>query len=143
LITGGQDGDLTIWDAATGEKLLTVTKTGRELLTLPGHTYTVADIQFSADGQYIATAGFDGIAKLWDAETGKELLTLTGHTAGISGVSFSPDGTRLATSSADGTVRVYLLNIEELIALAKSRVTRTLTIEERQKYLHVAACPEP
>jgi WD40 repeat protein len=70
-------------------------------------------------------------------------LTLTGHTAGISGVSFSPDGTRLATSSADGTVRVYLLNIEELIALAKSRVTRTLTDEECRQYLRLEACPAP
>jgi WD40 repeat protein len=129
--TGAVDGVLRLWDS----------KTGKELLTLPGHTYTLVDIDFSVDGQYIATAGFEGTAKLWDAETGKELLTLIGHTGGISGVSFSPDGTRLATSSADGTVRVYLLNIEELIALAKSRVTRSLTTEECQKYLHVEACP--
>ncbi|MCI0554731.1 MAG: hypothetical protein L0287_27605, partial [Anaerolineae bacterium] len=129
--TGAGDGVLRIWD----------TKTGKELLTLPGHTYTIADISFSADGKYIATAGFDGIAKLWDAETGKDLLTLTGHTDGISGVSFSPDGRRLATSSDDGTVRVYLLSIKELIALAKSRVTRSLTTEECPKYLHMATCP--
>jgi WD40 repeat protein len=129
--TGAGDGVLRIWDSQSGE----------ELLALPGHTSTLVDIDFSADGQYIATAGFDGIAKIWDAETGKELLTLTGHTGGISGVSFSPDGTRLATSSRDGTVRVYLLNIEELIALAKSRLTRSLTREECQKYLHMEQCP--
>jgi hypothetical protein len=38
-------------------------------------------------------------------------------------------------------VYVYLLKIEELIALAKSRVTRSLTTEEYQKYLHVEVCP--
>jgi WD40 repeat protein len=129
--TGAQDGVLRIWDA----------KTGDELLALPGHTSYIADIRFSADGKYMATAGIDGIAKLWDAKTGKELLTLTGHTAGISGVSFSPDGTRLATSSQDGTIRVYLLEIEELIELAKSRLTRSLTTEECQRYLHLVQCP--
>jgi len=122
---------LRLWDAVTGGLL-------REL---PGHTGVIVDITFSTDGKYIATAGFDGIVKLWDAETGRELLTLTGHIAGISGVSFSPDGKHLATSSDDGTVRVYLLNIEELITLAKSRLTRSLTTEECQKYLHVDTCP--
>ena len=131
FLTGAEDGVLRLWDAVTGKLL-------REL---PGHTGVIVDITFSADGKYIATAGFDGIAKLWDTETGRELLTLTGHTGGISGVSFSPDGERLATSSEDGTVRVYLLNIEELITLAKSRLTRSLTPEECQKYLHVDTCP--
>ena len=54
---------------------------------------------------------------------------------------FSPDGTRLATAGRDGTVRIFLLKIEELIALANSRVTRSLTTAECQQYLHVDACP--
>jgi WD40 repeat protein len=56
-------------------------------------------------------------------------------------VAFSPDGTRLATSGQDGTIRIYLLRIEELIALAKSRVKRALTTGECQKYLHIEQCP--
>jgi hypothetical protein len=39
-------------------------------------------------------------------------------------------------------VRVYLLSIEELVALARSRLTRGLTDEECQQYLHVDTCPE-
>jgi hypothetical protein len=46
----------------------------------------------------------------------------------------------LATAGRNPTVRIYALNIEELIAIARSRLTRGLTTEECQKYLHVEAC---
>ena len=56
-------------------------------------------------------------------------------------VAFSPDGTRLITASRDHTARVYALRFEDLLTIAQSRVTRTLFVEECQKYLHVATCP--
>jgi WD40 repeat protein len=71
--------------------------------------------------------------KLWDTATGKELVTVPGSTA----VAFSPDGTRLATGSRGpkdrGLLRLYLVRIEDLVSLAQSRLTRTLTTEECQK----------
>jgi WD40 repeat protein len=88
----------------------------------------------------VATVSPDGTAKVWDAHTGKELLTLYAP-ASLTGVAFSPNGSQLAVGSSDGTTRIYLLHIEDLIALAKSRLTRTLTSEECQQYLHVDACP--
>ena len=65
-------GDQTakVWDAATG----------RELLTLPGHTDAVFGVAFSPDGTRLATASGDQTAKVWDVATGRELLTLAGHT---------------------------------------------------------------
>jgi hypothetical protein len=39
------------------------------------------------------------------------------------------------------TVRIHVLPTEDIIALAKSRLTRTLTPEECQQYLHVEMCP--
>jgi WD40 repeat protein len=68
---------------------------------------------------------------------------LPGHTAEVSAISFSPDGKYLASSSLDGTVRVYFTQLEDLIAYAKTRVTRTLTTEECQRYLHMNTCPAP
>jgi hypothetical protein len=38
-------------------------------------------------------------------------------------------------------VRLFLLRMDELLTLAQSRVTRSLTAAECQKYLHVDECP--
>ena len=60
---------------------------------------------------------------------------------GLFGVAFSPDGKRLATASEDVTVQVYALDGRELLKLARSRVTRTFTAEECQRYFQSASCP--
>jgi WD40 repeat protein len=130
LATASRDGSAKVWDAVSG----------KELFTLLGHDGTVFSVAFSPDGKTIATASADKTTKLWDALTGKELLTLHAPD-GLTNVAFSPDGLQLAVASRDGTDRIYLLKIEDLIALAKQRVTRSLTTEECQQYLHVPTCP--
>ncbi|HZJ25174.1 MAG TPA: hypothetical protein VFD54_17785, partial [Anaerolineales bacterium] len=82
----------------------------------------------------------DQTAKVWEAITGKVLWTFPAPD-GLTGVAFNPDGSQLAVGSLDGTARIFLLRIEDLMALAKQRLTRTLTIEECQQYLHVEECP--
>jgi hypothetical protein len=71
--------------------------------------------------------------------TGEELLVLPIPDASFQ-VFFSPDQTLLVAQTISGT-NVYLLRIEDLFALAKSRVTRSLTTEECQQYLHMEQCP--
>jgi len=131
-VAGGRDdGVAMIWDATTG----------KELLTLPGHTGTIIEVNFDSSGSRLATASFDGTAKVWDATTGRELLTLAGHGLNVFGAIFSPEGSRLTTAGWDGTARVQLLKLEDLVALAKSRVTRALTDDECKRFLHVDKCP--
>jgi WD40 repeat protein len=127
LATSSFDGTVKVWDAVSG----------KQLFTLPGPISSLFRVAFSPDGKTIATAASD--AKLWDAMTGEELLTL--HTPEVlTSVAFSPDGSQLAVASRDGTNRIYLLKIEDLVGLAKQRVTRSLTNEECQQYLHVTSC---
>ncbi|WP_435011978.1 WD40 repeat domain-containing serine/threonine protein kinase (plasmid) [Tundrisphaera lichenicola] len=91
------DGEVRVWDVATG----------RAILAILGHGNFVRGVAFLPDGSRIATGGMDRTVKLWDATTGEEVLNLRGHTAGVLGLAFSPDGRRLASAGADGTVRVW------------------------------------
>jgi WD40 repeat protein/serine/threonine protein kinase/DNA-binding SARP family transcriptional activator len=131
LATVSFDGTAKVWDLLSGEAMLTLT----------GHAGIVWDVAFSPDGTRLATVGFDNTTRLWDASTGQELLVLTGNEQNTAGVAFSPDGTRLAASGGDGTARIYVLPIEDLMALARTRVTRALTHEECRQYLHLDQCP--
>jgi WD40 repeat protein/basic membrane lipoprotein Med (substrate-binding protein (PBP1-ABC) superfamily)/transcriptional regulator with XRE-family HTH domain len=133
LATASLDSTAKVWDLASG----------KELFTLGGHTGAVTSIAYNPDGTRIATASRDGMAKLWDGTTGEELLTFSGDGSELNEIAFSPDGTRLAVGGNNG-VHIYLLHIEDLIALAGTRVTRALSGEECQKYLHsnsVACAP--
>ena len=49
-------------------------------------------------------------------------------------MAYSPDEQRIATAGADGIVQIYTTDMDELLQIAESRVTRQLTAEEKEKY---------
>jgi len=131
LATSNNVGVISVQDLNSGEFIL----------ELGIHPPQVNDLAFSPDGKRLATASIDGTVKIWDAISRRELLTLSSPTGLILRVAFSPDGRRLASLADDGTLRVYAIQIDDLLALARSRLTRSLTTEECQQYLHVDQCP--
>jgi WD40 repeat protein len=113
----------------------------KDLLTLRGDPILSNSVAFSPDGRRLATASRESTAKVWDTASGKELLTLRGHAGHVDSVAFSPDGKRLATAGADGTVQIYALDIQDLLNLARKRVTRPFTPAECQRYFSGETCP--
>jgi WD40 repeat protein len=97
-------------------------------LTKPGSSLTLTHNDFimsgtfSPDGKYIATAAWDGYAKLWDAITG-DLVVEIGPTGGQNWVtSFSPDGKYLVvTTGSKPYVRIWTL--AELISAPTTNAT--------------------
>jgi WD40 repeat protein len=78
---------------------------------------------------------------LFDVQTGEQLFTLDGECA-VAGIDFSPDGSRLVTVDGCYTMKVWAHDIDDLLDLARQRVTRALTHEECRQYLHVDRCAE-
>ena len=70
------------------------------------------------------------------ADSGELVHELTEATAAVRFLRFSADGTRLLAVSEDWTVHAHPLRIEDLVALARTRVQRELSADERRKYLH-------
>jgi hypothetical protein len=81
------------------------------------------------------------LAKVWDLEAGEEIATLYGNDRQLARIDVTPDGTTVAIGS-DGLVRTCAVDTDDLVAPAWSRVTRSLTNAECQKYLHVDECPQ-
>jgi WD40 repeat protein len=109
-------------------------------VALGGHVAAPWDITFSPDGSRVATAGADGTVRVFDSATGEMALALQAHERTVGGVAFSPDGTMLASESMDGTIRIWVLELDDLIEIARQEVTRSLTDEECRQYLHLEAC---
>jgi WD40 repeat protein len=134
------DGSKLIVPIRTESTKVCDAATGEESLSLIGNPGRILAVAFSPDGALLATGGIL-LPKLWDLSTGQELVTFAGHTAMVNGLAFSPDGIRLASSSVDGTTRVYAVDLDDLVSLARSRLTRWFTPEECRQYLHLDECP--
>jgi WD40 repeat protein len=128
IVTAG--GNPILWDVATG----------RKLLTLRGRGKVFTSIAFSPDGKRVATGSMDQSAAVWNAETGQQLLVFQ-HESSIADVAFTHDGRRLAIADAGG-FQIYALAIEDLIRLARSRLTRPLTPAECRNFFQSDTCPQ-
>jgi WD40 repeat protein len=95
LASGGEEGDIHLWDA------LTMRLNG----VLAGHTSEVVSLAFSPDSRRLASGGMDKCVRVWDVDSHECLLTLREHDHWVTGVAFSPDGSSLASARAsDGRV---------------------------------------
>ena len=130
LVTGDFNGSVRLWDL----------RTGRELGSISGNLGDVIDFAFVLDGTRIATSSSDGTVRLWDSGNLEPLVTFASD-AERGKLGLNQDGTRLAYPADDGTIRVLALDIDDLLALARSRLTRSWTEDECRSYLHLDRCP--
>jgi WD40 repeat protein len=110
-------------------------KTGKTHKTLIGHSSMVISLNFSNDGKFLATGGFDGKAIVWNSETGVPVNTFNYHdsTMAIFSVDISPDNKLLATADWGGFVVIW--DIET------GKVLKTLSPHNGSASYHVKFAP--
>ena len=86
---------------------------------LKGHSDYVLNAVFSPDGEWIATAGQDGTARIWPVENERRAKELKGHSGPVNSVAFSFDSQFVATASDDATARVWEAATGQLVAELK------------------------
>lgn len=101
--TGGGDEMGYLWSVTSGEKLA----------TLSGHTDSITSIQFSNDGLYLATAGMDGLVRVWKVRSGDkpscEFITVLEAGSEVMWLQFHPKGHVLLAGTSDSTVWMWNL----------------------------------
>lgn len=79
-----------------------------------GHRELVFNVNYSPDGQYLASSSRDRTVKLWD-KNGHLLHTLAGHEKEVINAIFSPDGDLLASFSYDNTIKLWQVSTGTLL----------------------------
>jgi WD40 repeat protein len=120
IATVAWDGQLMLWDRATGERYPIVhsdSVAGETELGLSVHGVDeLLYVEFSPTGQYLATTSSDHTAIIWEvdylAEQGvrlTRLITLRGHTDWVHAATFNQAETMVATASQDNKIFLWSL----------------------------------
>jgi WD40 repeat protein len=101
-LSGGSDGHLRLWDAASGTAAT----------TFSACTKAVSACAVSPGGRYWLSGSLDGQLSLWDAEGHTLARRFLAHTRPISAIVFGDDENTLVTASWDRTLIVWDLQRE-------------------------------
>jgi len=145
LAVATRSGKVQMWDAAT--------RTLRR--TLSGHDNVVVSLRFAPGSQRLATASFDGTARVWDVRTGNQMAVIRDEdklppsaksSSGLKGswfgsVSFGADGTTLVTAGYDGTARLWALpdKVEASAIPAHDQGIRGMSFSHEGRFLATAS----
>lgn len=89
-------GRVVVWDLASGE----------ELAVLVGHTEPIRAVAFTDDDYVIATASWDGTARLWDIES-QEVISTLNSDGGFFSLAINPVTQDIALAGKDRFVKLW------------------------------------
>lgn len=108
LAIAGEGNNLT-----GGSSIILQDQAGNTLAELRGHVARINDLNFSPDGQILASAAFDGTIRLWNLNSDSP-KRLVGHEGAVNMIAFAPDGQDLVSTGEDGSARVWNPDGKEL-----------------------------
>jgi hypothetical protein len=138
-LIGGSRGGLFVFDR---ERLLSGADVEDAVdQEIHAHQNLILRLVVSPDGTMAATSAWDEPLKLWDIETGDLLGEFgSGSLDGPHLGDFHPTGSHLLVTTPPDQVRIHTLDINELVTIARSKLSREMTEPECQLYFR-EPCP--
>jgi cytochrome c len=96
FLTAGEDGRIALWrrSAIAPERVI------------DSHRGPIVALAVSSDRSLVASASWDGTARVTRLDDGAAVRVLEGHQGNVNGVAFLPDG-GLVTAGYDATLRIW------------------------------------
>lgn len=94
-------------------------KTGKTHKVLTGHSKMVIALEFSNNGEFLATGGIDGKAIIWNTETGAKvnIFNYKDSSLAIFSIDISPDNKLLATSDWAGNIVIWEIQTAKIVRI--------------------------
>jgi DNA-binding SARP family transcriptional activator/WD40 repeat protein/tRNA A-37 threonylcarbamoyl transferase component Bud32 len=132
VVVATQRGDVFVYDFAM---ILDGAETEAAIIrTIPAHNSFVFEPAISPDSSLLATVSQSEPARVWDLATGRLLAEVGSDDT--TAVAFHPTEPWLLISSGGDTITAHTLDVNELVELGRSSLTREMTDEECELYLH-------
>lgn len=92
ILTGAEDGTITLWDTDSAERLMNATE----------HEASVNAVAISPDGNRAASLDANGLMLIWDLASGTVEKTIQAHNAQAFALLWLPQSNRIVTGADDG-----------------------------------------
>jgi len=83
------------------------TSFSKNYATLEGHAWEVRKVEFSPNGEMLASSSSDGSIRIWDVETGEIIHVLQNHYYDVASIAFSPDSKLLASGGWEKKINLW------------------------------------
>lgn len=105
IISGGADGDLRVWNIASGQ--------AQELVY--AHEAGIRSLAISPDGATVVAGSADRRISVWNAGPIKEIRRWEAHDSAVNAIAFDPEGSSFFTAGEDGVAKRWKTDNGDLL----------------------------